>query len=94
MGHIELEAPVVHTWYLKNSPSRLAILLGIKAKSLEEVVYHASYIVTDPGTAPLTKKQILSEQDYSMLTEQYGSKFQALTGAEAVKKIITRIRFR
>jgi DNA-directed RNA polymerase subunit beta' len=56
MGHIELEAPVVHTWYLKNSPSRLAILLGIKAKSLEEVVYHASYIVTDPGSAPLTKK--------------------------------------
>ena len=46
MGHIELEAPVVHTWYLKNSPSRLAILLGIKAKALEEVVYHASYIVT------------------------------------------------
>ncbi|MCD4826698.1 MAG: DNA-directed RNA polymerase subunit beta' [Acholeplasmataceae bacterium] len=91
MGHIELEAPVVHTWYLKNSPSRLAILLGIKAKSLEEVVYHASYIVTDPGSAPLTKKQILSEQDYSMLTEQYGSKFQALTGAEAVKKLLQEL---
>ena len=87
MGHIELEAPVVHTWYLKNSPSRLAILLGIKAKALEEVVYHASYIVTDPGTAPLAKKQILSEQDYSMLTEKYWNKFTALTGAEAVKKL-------
>ena len=88
MGHIELEAPVVHTWYLKNSPSRLAILLGIKVKSLEEVVYHASYIVIDPGTAPLQKKQILSEQDYSVLTEEYGSKFKALTGAEAVKKLL------
>ncbi|MDL2292282.1 DNA-directed RNA polymerase subunit beta' [Acholeplasma sp. OttesenSCG-928-E16] len=88
MGHIELEAPVVHTWYLKNSPSRLAILLGIKAKSLEEVVYHASYIVIDPGTAPLQKKQILSEQDFSILTEEYGSKFKALTGAEAVKKLL------
>ncbi|MBN2300111.1 MAG: DNA-directed RNA polymerase subunit beta', partial [Acholeplasmataceae bacterium] len=91
MGHIELEAPVVHTWYLKNSPSRLAILLGIKAKQLEEVVYHASYIVTDAGTAPLAKKQILSEQDYSALTEEYGSRFTALTGAEAVKKLLQEL---
>jgi DNA-directed RNA polymerase subunit beta' len=91
MGHIELEAPVVHTWYLKNSPSRLAILLGIKAKALEEVVYHASYIVTDPGSAPLSKKQILSEQDYSALSEEYGSKFVALTGAEAVKKLLQEL---
>ena len=88
MGHIELEAPVVHTWYLKNSPSRLAVLLGIKAKQLEEVVYHASYIVTDPGSAPLSKKQILSEQDYSKLSEEYYNKFTALTGAEAVKKLL------
>ncbi len=91
MGHIELEAPVVHTWYLKNSPSRLAILLGIKAKALEEVVYHAAYIVTDPGTAPLMKKQILTEQDYSALAEEYGSRFQALTGAEAVKKLLQEL---
>ena len=91
MGHIELEAPVVHTWYLKNSPSRLAILLGIKAKALEEVVYHASYIVTDPGTAPLTKKQILSEQDFSALSEEYYNRFTALTGAEAVKKLLQEL---
>ncbi len=91
MGHIELEAPVVHTWYLKNSPSRLAILLGIKAKALEEVVYHASYIVTDPGQAPLQKKQILSEQDFSMLSEEYWGKFTALTGAEAVKKLLQEL---
>lgn len=88
MGHIDLEAPIVHTWYLKNSPSRLAILLGIKAKNLEEVVYHASYIVTDPGSAPLAKKQILSEQDYSALSEEYGKKFTAMTGADAVKKLL------
>lgn len=91
MGHIELEAPVVHTWYLKNSPSRLAILLGIKAKALEEVVYHAAYIVTDPGTAPLSKKQILTEQDFSALSEEYGSRFTALTGAEAVKKLLQEL---
>ncbi|NLB84978.1 MAG: DNA-directed RNA polymerase subunit beta', partial [Acholeplasmataceae bacterium] len=90
MGHIELEAPVVHTWYLKNSPSRLAILLGIKAKHLEQVVYYASYIVTDPGAGlPVHKKQILSEQEYSLLRETYGNRFEALTGAEAVKRLLT-----
>src|SRR5690554_3230484 len=89
MGHINLEAPVVHTWYLKNSPSRLATLLGIKAKQLEEVVYHASYIVIEPGVnTPLKTKQILSEQDYSLLVEEYGSRFVALTGAEAIKKLL------
>src|SRR5690554_2133119 len=91
MGHIELEAPVVHTWYLKNSPSRLAILLGIKAKQLEEVVYHASYIVTESGNTPLVRKQILSEQDYSALMEDFGNRFTALTGAEAVKKLLQEL---
>ncbi|MDG0888584.1 DNA-directed RNA polymerase subunit beta' [Paracholeplasma manati] len=91
MGHIELEAPVVHTWYLKNSPSRLALLLDIKAKDLEEVVYLASYIVTDPGDTPLSKKQILSEMEYNQYYEQYGNKFKAMTGAEAVKKLLQDI---
>ena len=91
MGHIELEAPVVHTWYLKNSPSRLALLLDIKAKDLEEVVYLASYIVTDPGDTALAKKQILSEMEYNQYYEQYGNKFKAMTGAEAVKKLLQDI---
>ena len=91
MGHIELAAPVVHTWYLKNSPSRLALLLDIKAKDLEEVVYLASYIVVDPGDTPLSKKQILSEAEYSHYYEEYGNRFKALTGAEAVKKLLQGI---
>ncbi len=92
MGHIELAAPVVHTWYLKNSPSRLAILLDVKAKDLEEVVYLASYMVIDPGNVPgLEKKQILSEAEYSRLYEEYGRTFKALTGAEAVKTLLKEI---
>ncbi len=91
MGHIELEAPVVHTWYLKNSPSKIALLLDIKAKELEEVVYLASYIVTDAGDTPLTKKQILSEMEYNQYYEQYGNKFKAMTGAEAIKKLLQDI---
>src|SRR5690554_3656774 len=91
MGHIELEAPVVHTWYLKNTPSRLALLLDIKAKDLEEVVYLASYIVTNPGApgeTELVKKQILSEMEYSQYFEKYGNRFTAETGAEAVKRLL------
>ncbi len=88
-GHIKLASPVVHTWFLKNSPSRLALLLDIKAKDLEEVVYLASYIVTDPGNvAELHKKQILSEAEYASLYDKYGKRFEALSGAEAVKKLL------
>jgi DNA-directed RNA polymerase subunit beta' len=91
MGHIELAAPVVHTWYLRNSPSRLATLLDIKAKDLEEVVYLASYIVTDPGDTDLQFKQILSEAEYSVKYMEYGSRFKALSGAEAVKSLLKRL---
>ncbi|MFW5889101.1 MAG: DNA-directed RNA polymerase subunit beta' [Bacillota bacterium] len=91
MGHIELEAPVVHAWYLRNSPSRLATLLDVKTKELEEVVYLASYIVTEPGDTDLEYKQVLSERDYTDKYFEYGSKFKALTGAEAVKKLLQDI---
>lgn len=57
MGHIELASPIVHTWYLNSSPSRLAILLGIKAKELSEIVYYASYIVFNPGKTNLEKNK-------------------------------------
>jgi DNA-directed RNA polymerase subunit beta' len=91
MGHIELAAPVVHSWYLRNSPSRLATLLDIKAKDLEEVVYLASYIVVEPGDTDLQYKQILSEADYSMKYMEYGSRFRALSGAEAVKVMLRKL---
>ena len=91
MGHIELEAPVVHTWYLRNSPSRLATLLDIKAKDLEEVVYLASYIVTEAGDTDLEYKQVLSERDYTDKYFEFGSRFRALTGAEAIKKLLQDI---
>jgi len=91
MGHIELAAPVVHTWYLRNTPSRLAILLDLKSKDLEEVVYLASYIVVDPGDTDLEFKQILSEADYTHYYFEYGNRFRALTGAEAVKHLLKKL---
>ena len=61
MGHIKLAAPVVHTWFLKNTPSPLATLLDLKTKDVEEIVYLASYIVIDPGkNLGLKKKQVLN----------------------------------
>jgi len=91
MGHIELKAPVVHAWYLRNSPSRLATLLDIKAKDLEEVVYLASYIVVEAGDTDLEFKQILSEREYTDKYFEYGSRFKALTGAEAVKYLLQKL---
>ncbi len=91
MGHIKLAAPVVHTWYLRNSPSRIATLLDIKSKDLEEVVYLASYIVVDKGDTDLEYKQILSEAKYTEKYMEYGSRFKALTGAEAIKVLLKRL---
>lgn len=91
MGHIKLAAPVVHTWYLRNSPSRIATLLDLKAKDLEEVVYLASYIVVDKGDTELQDKQILSEATYTEKYMEYGNRFKALTGAEAVKVLLRQI---
>ncbi len=90
MGHIELEAPVVHTWFLKNSPSKISLLLDMKTKYVENIVYLASYIVVDPGTIEELKKgTILTEQECSDYQRRYGyGKFRALTGAEAIKKLL------
>ena len=93
MGHIELAAPVVHTWYLKNSPSKIALLLDMKTKEVEDIVYLASYIVVDPGNVEeFTEGRILTEQEYSRFRKIYGSsKFRALTGAEAIKHFLKRL---
>ncbi|MDD3192031.1 MAG: DNA-directed RNA polymerase subunit beta', partial [Bacilli bacterium] len=90
MGHIELAAPVVHTWFLRNSPSKISLMLDMRTKEVEDIVYLASYIVTDPGNIDvLSKGRILSEQEYGQLQREYGyKKFIALTGAEAIKKLL------
>ena len=92
LGHITLASPVVHTWFLRNATSPLATLLDIKTKDLEEIVYLASYIVisADKDTG-LVKKQILSESEYSVKSEQYPGKFKALSGAEAVKTLLKEL---
>ena len=84
MGHIELAAPVSHIWYFKGIPSRMSLLLDISPRSLEKVLYFASFIVTDPGETTLEYKQLLSDKEYREAVENFGEgSFKAGMGAEA-----------
>lgn len=91
MGHIELAAPVSHIWYFKGIPSRMGLVLDMSPRSLEEVIYFASYVVIDPGSTPLEKKQLLSEKEYRAYREKYGNSFVAMMGAEAIKRLLQEI---
>ena len=92
MGHIELAAPVAHIWYFKGIPSRIGLMLDISPRSLEKVIYFASYIVTDKGTTTFTKGQVLTEKEYREAEEKYGKgSFKAEMGAEAIHKLLAEI---
>ncbi|MBR5156406.1 MAG: DNA-directed RNA polymerase subunit beta', partial [Clostridia bacterium] len=92
MGHIELAAPVSHIWYFKGIPSRMGLLLEMTPRTLEKVLYFASYVVIDPGErTELEKKQILSEKEYREFVEKYGNRFRAGMGAEAIKELLAEI---
>ena len=91
MGHIELAAPVSHIWYFKGIPSRMGLLLDMTPHTLEKVLYFASYIVTDPGSTPLKRCDLLSEKKYRDMREKYEDDFQAGMGAEAIKKLLEEI---
>jgi len=91
LGHIELAAPVSHIWYFKGIPSRMGLLLDMSPRSLEKVLYFASYVVVDAGDTPLYEKQLLTEAEYREALDKYGNKFRAMMGAEAVKILLQKI---
>ncbi len=89
MGHIELAVPVSHIWYFKGIPCRMKKLLDMSPRSLEQVLYFAAYVVTDPGETPLAYKQVLTDKEYRDAVEQYGAKsFKAGMGAEAIRELL------
>ena len=89
MGHIELAVPVSHIWYFKGIPCRMKMLLDMSPRSLEQVLYFAAYVVTDPGETPLAYKQVLTDKEYRDAVEQYGAKsFKAGMGAEAIRELL------
>ena len=92
MGHIELAAPVSHIWYFKGIPSRMGLILDISPRTLEKVLYFASYIVLDPGQTGLQMKQVLSEKEYRDEIEKYGyGSFRVGMGAEAIQELLKAI---
>ena len=91
MGHIELAAPVSHIWYFKGIPSRMGLILDLSPRTLEKVLYFASYIVLDAGNTGLQVKQVLSENEYQEAREKHGSDFRVGMGAEAILELLQRI---
>ena len=91
MGHIELAAPVSHIWYFKGIPSRMGLILDISPRTLEKVLYFASYIVLDKGETDLQYKQVLSEAEYQEAYEKYGNTFRVGMGAESIKELLEAI---
>ena len=91
MGHIELASPCSHIWFFKGVPSKMGLVLDMSPRDLEEVLYFVSYVVIDPGQAPLEKKQTLSDKEYSAYYEKYGNTFKVGMGAEAIKELLTEV---
>ena len=91
MGHIELATPVSHIWFFKGVPSRMGLVLDMSPRELEEVLYFVSYVVLDPGSTPLEKKQTISDKDYRTYYEKYGNTFRVGMGAEAIQELLKEV---
>src|SRR5579872_3883671 len=91
LGHIELASPCSHVWFFKGLPSRIGHLLDISLRDLERILYYENYVVIDPGEAPLKEKEILNEERYRQLQQEYPGKFRAGMGAEAIKELLRRV---
>jgi DNA-directed RNA polymerase beta' subunit len=91
LGHIELASPVAHIWFLKGVPSRIGTLLDITMRHLERILYFESYVVIDPGNTSLKEKELLGEDEYRKKTSEYGSRFKAGMGAEAIRELLRRV---
>ena len=104
-GHITLAVPVVHIWYLKSIPSKLSYLMGLSTRDLEKVIYYEVFIVIDPGKSDRKFLELISEEEYNELENQFGyyavsdeerdndDYFQALMGGEAIKEALSRLNY-
>ena len=91
MGHIELAAPMSHIWYFKGIPSRMGLLLDMSPRSLEKILYFASYVVINPGETGLNEKELINEDKFRTVYREHGNTFEVGMGAEAVKKLLQNI---
>ncbi len=91
LGHIELASPCSHVWFFKGLPSRIGHLLDLSLRDLERVLYFESFVVVDPGEAPVKEKELLTEDRYRELQQEFSGKFRAGMGAEAIKELLKRV---
>jgi len=92
MGHIDLAAPVSHIWYFRGIPSRMGLILAMSPRSLEKVLYFASYVVLDGKNTGIAQKTLLTEKEYREAIEKHGpNSFTVGMGAEAIKKLLMQI---
>src|SRR6202140_1410078 len=91
LGHITLATPVSHVWFFKGLPSRIGHLLDISLRELERVLYFEAYVVVDPLDSDLNQNQLLTEEQYRKAREEWGHKFRAQMGAEAIKELLKRV---
>ncbi len=88
MGHIELAAPVAHIWFLKSLPSRIGLVMDMTLRDIERILYYESFVVVEPGMTSLERGQLLNDEEYYDAIEEFGDEFEALMGAEAVKRLL------
>jgi len=91
LGHIELACPVSHVWFFKGLPSRIGHLLDMTLRDLEKILYFEAYVVIDPGDTELQAREILTEDKYRKAREQFGDRFEAGMGAEAIRIMLQRL---
>ena len=103
MGHITLAVPIIHIWYLRSIPSKLAYLTGLKTKELERIIYYETFVVIEPGKSGREAKELLDEDEYFELEREFGfyavseeerdneDFFYATMGGEAIKELLSRI---
>ena len=98
MGHITLAVPIVHIWYLRSIPSKISYVLGMSVKELEKIVYYENYVVVAPGRTTLDKNQLLTEEEYNEVIEEFGEEIEegdepliVETGGDAIRKMLSII---
>jgi len=91
MGHIELAAPVSHIWYYRSVPSRMGLLLDMTMNALKSILYFEKYVIIDPADSGRNKGELLDEEEYHSYLDEYGDKFVAGIGADAIKELLSRI---
>ncbi len=91
MGHIELASPVAHIWFLKSLPSRIGLMLDMTLREIERILYFEAFVVVEPGMTPLTRGQLMTDEQYLEAIESYGDEFDARMGAEAIHEMLKTI---